>query len=118
MFKVERPEIVAWDFEQYARLLTAAKAEGDEWYAAACLAGEAGLRVGEVKALRWREDVDLIAEDHHGEPADPQQRDDHAERPHAADDPDDGDAARSAQAAVCHPRRARRAEPRWQREDR
>src|SRR5206468_1957851 len=29
--------------------------EGDEWYAAACLAGEAGLRVGEVKALRWRE---------------------------------------------------------------
>ena len=61
MFKVERPEIVAWDFEQYARLLAAAKAEGDEWYAALCLAGEAGLRVGEVKALRWREDVDMIA---------------------------------------------------------
>ncbi len=34
MFRVERPEIVAWDFEQYARLLTAAKAEGEEWYAA------------------------------------------------------------------------------------
>jgi integrase len=49
MFKVERPEIVAWDFEQYAR------------YAAVCLAGEAGLRVGEIKALRWREDVDMIA---------------------------------------------------------
>jgi len=31
MFKVERPEIVAWDFEQYARLLAAAKVEGDEW---------------------------------------------------------------------------------------
>jgi len=31
------------------------------WYAGVCLAGEAGLRVGEVKALRWREDVDLIA---------------------------------------------------------
>ena len=30
MFKVERPEIVAWEFEQYARLLTAAKAEGEE----------------------------------------------------------------------------------------
>jgi len=28
---------------------------------ATCLAGEAGLRVGEVKALRWREDVDIIA---------------------------------------------------------
>ncbi|HEU4726552.1 MAG TPA: site-specific integrase [Kofleriaceae bacterium] len=38
-----------------------AKAEGPDWYAAACLAGEAGLRSGEVKALRWREDVDLIA---------------------------------------------------------
>nr|HEX4318166.1 tyrosine-type recombinase/integrase [Kofleriaceae bacterium] len=61
MFKVERPEIVAWDFEEYARVLKAAKEEGDEWYAAACLAGEAGLRVGEVKALRWREDVDMIA---------------------------------------------------------
>src|SRR5262249_28680561 len=61
MFKVERPEIVAWDFEQYARLLGAAKVEGEEWYAAVCLAGDAGLRVGEVKALRWREDIDMIA---------------------------------------------------------
>jgi integrase len=61
MYKVERPEIVAWDFDQYVRLLTAAKDEGDEWYAAACLAGEAGLRVGEIKALRWREDVDMVA---------------------------------------------------------
>lgn len=32
-----------------------------DWYAAVCLAGEAGLRSGEVKALRWREDVDMIA---------------------------------------------------------
>jgi integrase len=62
LFKVERPEIVAWDFAQYARLLAAAKAESPEWYAGVCLAGEAGLRVGEVKALRWREDVDLIAQ--------------------------------------------------------
>src|ERR1700733_10640563 len=53
--------IEPWDFEQYARLLKAAKREGDDWYVAACLAGEAGLRSGEVKALRWREDVDLIA---------------------------------------------------------
>ncbi len=47
--------------EQYARLLVAAKAEGEDWYTGVCLAGEAGLRVGEVKALRWREDVDIIA---------------------------------------------------------
>jgi integrase len=61
LFKVERPEIVAWDLDEYARLLAAAKAEGEDWYAAVCLAGEAGLRIGEVKELRWREDVDMIA---------------------------------------------------------
>lgn len=61
LYKVERPEIEPWDFEQYARMLNAAKLEGADWYAAVCLAGEAGLRSGEVKALRWREDVDLIA---------------------------------------------------------
>jgi hypothetical protein len=61
LFKVERPEIVAWEFGPYARLLHAASNDADEWNAAVCLAGEAGLRVGEVKALRWREDVDMIA---------------------------------------------------------
>jgi integrase len=61
MYKTERPEIEPWDFEQYARLLAAAKIEGADWYAAVCLAGEAGLRSGEVKGLRWREDVDIIA---------------------------------------------------------
>jgi integrase len=61
MFKVERPEIVAWTFEEYARLLAAAPSEGPEWLTAVVLAGEAGLRVGEVKALRWREHVDMIA---------------------------------------------------------
>lgn len=34
LFKVERPEIVAWDFAQYTRLLASAKAESPEWYAA------------------------------------------------------------------------------------
>ena len=61
MFKVERPEYVCWEMEQYARILAAAVEVGAEWYVAACLAGEAGLRVGEVRALRWREDVDLVA---------------------------------------------------------
>jgi integrase len=44
MIKLERPEFVCWDLEQYARMLDAAVEEGDEWYVAACLAGEAGLR--------------------------------------------------------------------------
>jgi len=61
LLKVERPEIECWELAEYARILAAARAEGPAVYAAACLAGEAGLRVGEVKALRWREDVDLVA---------------------------------------------------------
>jgi hypothetical protein len=43
LFKIEGPEIVAWDFEQYARLLAAAKVEGEDWYAAVCLCGEPGF---------------------------------------------------------------------------
>ncbi len=61
LFKVERPEIVSWSFEEYARILDSALREGPEWYVAAALSGEAGLRIGEVKALRWREDLDLVA---------------------------------------------------------
>jgi hypothetical protein len=30
MFKTERPELKPWEFEQYARLLTAAKLEGPQ----------------------------------------------------------------------------------------
>jgi integrase len=61
LFKVEQPEIEFWELDQYARVLAAARREGSIVFAAACLAGEAGLRVGEVKALRWREDVDMVA---------------------------------------------------------
>ncbi len=61
LFKVERPEIEFWEFDEYARILEATRQMGQVEHAAACLAGEAGLRVGEVKALRWREDVDMVA---------------------------------------------------------
>src|SRR5678816_489914 len=61
LYKVERPEIEAWDFDEYVRVLNSARAEGEDWYAAVCLAGEAGLRVGEVKALRRRRDIDMFA---------------------------------------------------------
>jgi integrase len=57
--KIDRSEIDPWSFEDYARLLVAAKAESSWWYVGACLAGEAGLRIGEIRALKWREDVDL-----------------------------------------------------------
>jgi integrase len=61
LFKVERPEFVCWELDEYVRILEAAKQEGMDWYVAVCLAGEAGFRVGEVRALRWREDVDMVA---------------------------------------------------------
>jgi integrase len=62
LFKIERPDIESWSFEEYARLLEAAKKDCDpEWHAAMCLAGEAGLRLGEVRGLKWQEDVDLVA---------------------------------------------------------
>src|SRR5690349_6379670 len=37
------------------------KLDGTRERVSGCAPGEAGLRVGEVKALRWREDVDMIA---------------------------------------------------------
>ena len=61
LFKVEAPVIEFWEIEEYARLLAAAEKLESVVFAAICLAGEAGLRVGEVKALRWREDVDMVA---------------------------------------------------------
>lgn len=59
---VTRPEMEWMDWEPYGRLIRAAEAEGYPWSVAVLLAGEAGLRVGEVQEVRWREDVDLIAE--------------------------------------------------------
>jgi integrase len=59
--KIERADLEAWSFDEYRRILEAAKSEGPIWYAATCLAGEAGLRIGEVRAMRWREDVDVVA---------------------------------------------------------
>ncbi len=61
LFKLERPEIEWWEVEEYSRLLAAAKAEDSMWYAAVCIAGEAGLRVGEIRALIWERDIDLTA---------------------------------------------------------
>lgn len=46
---------------EHARPLAAARREEPLAYAAVCLACEGGLRVGEAQALRWREDVELVA---------------------------------------------------------
>jgi integrase len=60
LYKVDPPEIVWWEFSEYARILLAARTEGAMWLVAVCLAGEAGLRTGEVRALVWERDIDLI----------------------------------------------------------
>jgi len=48
------------DFDQYERLLTVARRRGVDAYLMALLGGDAGLRLGEIVALEWR-DVDLAA---------------------------------------------------------
>jgi integrase len=57
-FKVEAPEIEPWEFDDYVRIVEAARDEGPDWHAAVCLAGEAGFRSGEIKALNWEKHVD------------------------------------------------------------
>ncbi len=46
------------DFEDYERLIDAARRRGVDAYLVALLGGEAGLRRGEIAAIRW-DDIDL-----------------------------------------------------------
>src|SRR5258706_5226649 len=47
-----------YDFEEFERLVVAAKATDPRGYVLVLLAGEAGLRLGEMVALEWR-DIDF-----------------------------------------------------------
>jgi integrase len=95
LIKIERPEFVCWEIDEYARILEAAKLE-PEWYAGVCLAGEAGLRVGEIRALRWKPDVDLVARTITVNQQIRLRDRGHAQRAHTAHGADDGDAAQGA----------------------
>jgi integrase len=61
LFKLEQPEIDWLEFEDYQRVVDAAAVEGPFWLVAVLLAGEAGLRIGEVRAVAWQRDIDLVA---------------------------------------------------------
>lgn len=60
-YRFERPVIACWELEEWRRLIATARGEGDGMLVAVLLAGDAGLRLGEVLGLRW-EDVDLVAQ--------------------------------------------------------
>jgi integrase len=55
--KVAPKKLGFFTFEEFDRLV-AGSAEEPQWHAAVLLAGEAGLRMGEILALEW-EDIDL-----------------------------------------------------------
>lgn len=60
--KVERPEAEFIELEDVAAILdSAAQDREPEYVVAILLALEAGLRIGEIKALRWKEDIDMRA---------------------------------------------------------
>jgi integrase len=61
LLRTERPEIEAYELADLARLIAAAAAHSPMALVAVLLACDAGARVGEIKALRWKEDVDLVA---------------------------------------------------------
>src|SRR5712691_7076291 len=58
LLPIPKPSAHFHDFDEYERLVTAAKAHEPMAYLAVLFGGEAGLRCGEMMALEWK-DVDL-----------------------------------------------------------
>jgi integrase len=58
LLPIPKPSVGFYDFDDYERLVTAAKATDRDAYLVVLLGGEAGLRCGEIMALEWA-DVDL-----------------------------------------------------------
>jgi integrase len=58
LLPVPPPSVPFHDFDDFERLVQAARKRGQEGYLVVLLAGEAGLRRGEIAALEWG-DIDL-----------------------------------------------------------
>jgi len=58
LLRVPKPSVGFYDFDEYERLVEAAKSLDRTTYVIVLLGGEAGLRCGEMMALEWQ-DVDL-----------------------------------------------------------
>jgi integrase len=58
LLPIPKPSAGFYDFDEYERLVEAAKALDRRTYLIVLLGGEAGLRCGEMMALEWR-DIDL-----------------------------------------------------------
>jgi len=59
LVRAPKPSMGFYDFDEYERLLEAAKELGPSAHLVALLGGEAGLRCGEIIGLEWS-DVDLV----------------------------------------------------------
>ncbi len=59
MLKVRKASFDFLDFEETEQFLSYAAEHMPEWYPYVLVAVRTGLRVGEMVALRWREDIDL-----------------------------------------------------------
>ena len=58
LLRIPKTSMGFWDFDEYERLVEAAKVNGPIGHLVVLLGGEAGLRCGEILALEWS-DVDL-----------------------------------------------------------
>jgi integrase len=59
VLKERKPEFDFLDFEEADAFIAAAAQHEPEWHPFVVVAVRTGLRIGELVALRWREDVDL-----------------------------------------------------------
>lgn len=57
---IKAPEVERWTFDQYARIVGSAIVEGATWHVAVLLAGDCGLRIGEILAADYKH-ADLVA---------------------------------------------------------